>query len=424
MSDERHPGTPRQKVPRVEVYWTTITYKTVAMYLSLFFVIVLAVLYLLNPNLFDATVRRLSKALGTSSTPVAALTANQARFVNLDGKVQVKKANSVQWVAADFRTTLDKGDLIETGSDGVARLAFADGTTYTAKSNTLVTVEENSVAPDRSRVAVHISSGAVDLATGSWPSADSKAEVSFADAVASLRQNSRAAVRSDPKNNENEITVAAGGAQVKRGEDSIELGKWEKASLPVGGPMTKASVLAPPDLTQPINLQALSVPEPRRAAVHFEWKPVPDAVAFQLRVSNGSTFARLLTDKHVSGTSTEVTGLDAGDYFWNVTAIDARKNASEPSDTNKFTLVAQGKGQEMLLEVEGTQLHGSVAEIIGRTEPGAALIINGQLVANIQTDGRFRHFTDSLSRGSHSIIMTGQNRRGGTATKSVEIVIP
>ena len=70
MSDERHPGTPRQKVPRVEVYWTTITYKTVAMYLSLLFVIVLAVLYLLNPNLFDATVRRLSKALGTSGTPV------------------------------------------------------------------------------------------------------------------------------------------------------------------------------------------------------------------------------------------------------------------------------------------------------------------------------------------------------------------
>jgi len=43
------------------------------------------------------------------------------KFVNLDGKVQVKKVNSVQWVDADFHTVLDKGDLIQTGQDGIAR---------------------------------------------------------------------------------------------------------------------------------------------------------------------------------------------------------------------------------------------------------------------------------------------------------------
>ena len=46
---------------------------------------------------------------------VATITARQARFVNLDGKVQVKKVNSVQWVNADYQLTLDKGDLIQTG---------------------------------------------------------------------------------------------------------------------------------------------------------------------------------------------------------------------------------------------------------------------------------------------------------------------
>ena len=86
--------------------------------------------------------------------------------MNLDGKVQVKKVNSVQWANADYQLTLDKGDLIQTGTEGVARIAFADGTTYTVKGDTLVTVEENAVDADQaSRVGVHIQAGQVDLAT-------------------------------------------------------------------------------------------------------------------------------------------------------------------------------------------------------------------------------------------------------------------
>jgi hypothetical protein len=425
MMDDRKSEAAKQKISRVEVYWTTVTYRTVAVYMVLIFAIVMATLYLIYPDWYAATFRRLSGALGGSTPAVAMLSQNQARFVNLDGRVQVKRVNSVQWVNADYGTTLDKGDLIQTGPDGAARLTFVDGTTYTVKADTLVTVEENSVSRDRStRVGVHITSGAVDLATGTWESPGSKAEVSFENAVASLRQNSRAAVRSDPDKNEHEITVAAGAAELQRGDQRIEIGKWEKVSFPTEGPAVKTSVLAPPDLAEPVNLQPLIVPDPRRAPVRFEWKPVPGAVSYQLRVSNTSMFTKVLAERRTGGTSIEFSGLDAGDYFWNVTATDAHKHSSEPSETHKFTLVAQGKGQEMFLEVDGTQLHGNVVEVIGRTEPGAALIVNGETVANLQPDGRFRHFTTPLARGSQTIVITGQNRRGGTAIKRVPIVVP
>ena len=82
--------------------------------------------------------------------------------------------------------------------------------------------------------------------------------------------------------------------------------------------------------------------------------------------------------KTVAGISVDLTGLDPGDYFWSVTATDANKRESAPSEPFKFTLVAQGKGEEMLLEVDATELHGNVVELIGRTEPSAALIINGE----------------------------------------------
>jgi hypothetical protein len=74
--------------------------------------------------------------------------------------------------------------------------------------------------------------------------------------------------------------------------------------------------------------------------------------------------------------------------------------------------------------VDDTELEGNVVEVIGRTEPGATLIINGEQVADIQPDGSFRYFTQPMQKGSHTLAITGQNRRGGTATKRVEVVIP
>ena len=77
-----------------------------------------------------------------------------------------------------------------------------------------------------------------------------------------------------------------------------------------------------------------------------------------------------------------------------------------------------------MLVVDETVLHGNVVEIIGHTEPSAALIINGNNVAGVKPDGHFTYFTEALSKGSHTITITGQNRRGGTRITSVQIVIP
>ena len=428
MPIQRPPLAPRPKTSHVEIYWKTVTYRTVAIYLAMIFAVLMAVLYLIFPDVFSGAIARISEAVGAGKTPTTQLTAKQAKFVNLDGRVQIKKVNSVQWVNADYRMALDKGDLIQTGSDGVARITFADGTTYTVQSETLVTVEENSVGRDsETRVAMHISSGAVDLATGTWESPKSKAEVSFSNAVASVQQNSRAAVRSDPKTSESEITVSAGAAELSTndGHQHVEIGRWERVTVPSGGgAVVKSNVLAPPDLAQPMNLQPLIVPDPKHASVRFEWKPVQDAVSYELRISTTSMFSRIVEDRKLNGTSLEISGLDQGDYFWDVLATDDQKRVSAPSDTFKFTLATQGKGQEMLLEVGSTELHGNVVEITGRTEPGAALIINGEQVADIRGDGTFKYFTAPLTRGSQTIVLTGQNRRGGTAIKRLEIVVP
>ncbi len=152
---------------------------------------------------------------------------------------------------------------------------------------------------------------------------------------------------------------------------------------------------------------------------------MPDASSYSLRISTTTMFTKIVKEApKVTATSVDISGLDAGDYFWNVTATSAKKSSSDVSETNKFTLVAQGKSQDMRLEIQSTQLVGHAVEITGRTEPGAALIINGQPVPNIAKDGTFRHFTEPLLPGEHTIVVIGQNRRGGTNKQQVSVVVP
>jgi len=402
-----------------------VTYKTVALYVIVVAAIIGSATYLVFPEATANLARHISDTIAPPESGVATISARQARFVNLDGKVQVKKVNSVTWASADYQLTLDKGDLVQTGPEGVARIAFADGTQYTVKGDTLVTVEENLVEHDRaSSVGVHITSGQVDLATGTWEVPGSKAEVSFENAVASLQANTRAAVRSDPETKQQEITVASGSAELNRGNEHMDIGQFERVAFPTGGQMTKSQVLAPPELVQPLNLQPITVNDPKHDPVHFAWNSVATAKTYDFQISTTAAFNHVVMDKKISNESVEITGLEPGDYFWRVRAIDADGKTSDVSDPFKFILVVHGKEQEMLLEVDSTELNGNVVEVIGRTEPGAALIINGEQVASIQPDGHFRHFLPAMTKGSHEIILTGQNRRGGTSTKRVEVVIP
>ena len=409
----------------MEVYWHAVSYKSLIVYSLVLVALVFGSVYFVTPGFYAAVLKKVSSAVSGTDSDAMPLAMNQAKFVNLDGRVQIKKVNSVQWVDADYRTTLDKGDLIQTAADGAARITFADATSYTIKADTLVTVEENNVTREQASTAVHVTSGAVDLSTPNWSSPNSRAAVSVEDTVAQIRPNSRASVKSDPQTKESEITVASGSAEVRRGNEKVELGQFQKASIPSNGPITKSDVLAPPDLSQPLNLAPIIVEVPRTAAIRFEWKPVKDAVSYTLRISTTAMFTRTVFDKkNITGTSIDISGLDAGDYFWNVMATDAKKQSSEVSEIFRFSLVAQGKSQDMVLEITGYQLHGRVAEIIGKTEPGAALIVNGQTVPNIAPDGTFRHFTEQLEPGQHTIVVVGQNRRGGTGHAQVSIVVP
>ncbi len=416
-----------------EVEWTTISYRTIAFYSFLALLLIGFVVYLIAPHYISGKVRQ---ALSAISAGLAGTTESEgtpskrdAHFVNIDGTVRVKKAQSQQWIRADYNTSLQKGDFIQTGSDGVARIIFADGTNYVLKPESLIVVEESREDPvtKATRVAVQVTSGAVDLSTGRFEVRGSTSQVSFENAVASLSEDSRAVVRNDPGKNVHQFTVDQGSADVTRGSTSMRLGQYEQVSFREGEPgLVRRKVIAPPTLIDPQNMALTLTKDAKSTPVRFSWTPVPGAVAYRLEISPSGMFSNLAADKKVRGsTSTQISGLDEGTYYWVVSSIDAQGGESQPSSPNRFNLVQQVQaGQKAFLEITKTILHGRVVEVVGRTEPGSTVIINNEQVFAIAPDGTFRHFTSPLPKaGANLITITAQNRKGETNTIRKSIVV-
>lgn len=432
-------STPRPPRPgqdaRYEVEWTTISYRTIAFYAILALVGIALIFYLISPKYIGQKARSvlgmISAGLAKTGAVEETSTKTEAHFVNLDGTVRVRKTQSAQWVRADYNTSLEKGDYIQTGNDGVARIIFADGTNYVLKPDSLIVVEENREDPvtKATRVSVQVSTGTVDLTTGRFEVPGSTSRVSFENAVATLSEDSRALVRNDPNRNVHEFTVNQGGADVTRGSTTVRLGQFDQVYFDrEKSGLSRQKVIAPPALVSPPNMDLTMTADPKGTEVEFSWGIVSGAAAYRIQVSPSGMFSSssLVIDKKIPGrTSVKVSGLEEGTYYWAVTSIDTQGGESQPSLANRFTLVQQVEsGAKAFLEVSNIVQHGRVLEVVGRTEPGSSVIINNDQVFSITADGTFRHFTSQPAKsGVNQITVTAQNRKGELHTIRKSIVV-
>ncbi|MBI1955307.1 MAG: FecR domain-containing protein [Acidobacteria bacterium] len=406
------------------IRWRTVSYHTLIFWSTTGLVLVIVVILVFFPGWRAALAEFFIGSSRGNESALAELGARQARFTNIDGGVRIRKANQVVWVSADFSISLDKGDMIQTSNDGVARVAFADGTLYVVKPDTLIVIEENAIPQDRaaSRVTVQVSSGEVDLSTSHEAG---QTRVMFADAEAQIRRQSRALVSNNPETNTRQITVSRGGAELRRGGEQVELAEYEQATFAgPDSPTVKKKIVAPPILLTPPNMAPVVIRDAKTTEVEFTWTPVPGADSYRLRVSSSPILATTHYDRRVQTTSVRLPSFAEGNYYWAVTSIDARRNESQPSEPNQFSVVRQQNEGEILLIVERYIQHGKVIEIVGRTEPGATVLVNNQPVFNVAPDGSFKHFTPPLpNTGPNQITITAQNSAGKIATLRKTIVV-
>ncbi|MGA6983415.1 MAG: hypothetical protein WBZ11_17820, partial [Candidatus Sulfotelmatobacter sp.] len=314
--------------PGVHIAWKTVTYRSVALMILTGAALCLLAMRLAFPQFTESGIkaadglatRVLEKVAGMAPAAGSGIsTAQQAHFTALDGTVRVKKGNSSSWLTADYNIPLDKGDVVQTGSEGMAKVVFNDGTSYTVKQDSLIVIQENSANDQQqTNVAVAVSTGTVDLSTATY-SQGSKSQVIVDGATASLAPQSAAQVHNDPKADQHEILMKKGGGEVTRNGETVELAGWEKVSFQAAAPrMEKEKDIGPPTPISPANMAPIFTSGETTKDVEFSWTAMANATGYRLRISRNPYFSSTLVDKKINAAAVTVTSLGEGAYYWMV----------------------------------------------------------------------------------------------------------
>jgi hypothetical protein len=422
--------------PELYVAWKTVTYRSVIMALIGAVLIFGAVMHVAFPKFTDSTVKaagRLSAGLLEKVAGLApplkgpsAAASQQAHFTALDGTIRVRKGNGNSWINADYNVPLEKGDVVQTGAEGMAKIVFNDGTNYTVRQDSLIVIEENSANDQQqTNVSVAVTTGTVDLTTATFVQG-SKSQVIVAGAKASLAPDSSAMVHNNPKDDQHEILVKKGSGEIERNGEVVHLSNWEKVSFQSESKtMERATEIGPPAPITPGNMMPVFMNAGEKSKeVEFAWTPMTNAAGYRLRISHNPYFSSLLMDRKVESQSVAVTGLPVGAYYWSIQSYDAAGKVSVESEKNRFTIIVKAKEKtEMSLDLDPFVQHGHVIEVKGKTEAGARVMVNGREVPIIGDDGSFHYFTPPLPNGESLITVTAQNLKGGVNTRQEKVVI-
>jgi FecR-like protein/glucodextranase-like protein len=359
-----------------------------------------------------------------------AVTTTTARFRSIDGTVRVKPVGTFEWLPADARMVLRRGDLVRTGDGSAAEIDFFDGTVVHVRPDSLITIEETSEDPStkRRRVAWHISSGEVNFQTARKNVPGSATEVSTPTLRTTAGELTDGGIRV-AESGDSDVRVYRGTTEVvtKSGE-RVALASSEALKVDaVGRPGSKQPLPSIPALLAPSHQAEITYPDPTRASTLLVWRAVQGAAGYHVMLDYSAYFNRPLVDSKHTDTSVEVRGLDPGKYYWRVAAVDKEGVEGAFSDFARFTVsrrggAGTGGGPPPPLSIESLEVRGNILQVKGRTEPGASVTVNSQRV-DVATDGSFNEYILLDKPGKQTVAIRAIGLQGGTAEDRRSVVV-
>ena len=343
--------------------------------------------------------------------------AGEAQFIAVQGGVEFRRGERGEWEEARSRVVLQSGDYVKTAANGSAEIVFLDGTLYTVRPNTLflVTRRQGAVA-GATEQAIRMEYGWVNLNT-----AQRGGRVETPRADARVARESEAMVAYDKDS-------ATGRFVAFRGSIDVES---------AGGLTRRVEALQQVTQTGDLLSEARRVPkapEVERPPENFEttldaeksivlsWQPVPGASRYALQVSRNRLFVDNLIDVGERAKTAATLGLKGeGTFEWRVAArtADGQQGPWSPPRTFRV-LAARGAGEQgdktpPSLELDQVQAYGNIFIVSGRTEPGAALRLNGEAVA-VAANGTFTKTLQLASEGWSYLELKAMDSSGNEAS--------
>ncbi len=352
-------------------------------------------------------------------TPAPTVIPTGARFTSIEGSVQVKFAQKLEWVNATRAMWLRQNDLVKTGSGGAAEIVFADGMVIAVRPDSLMRIEESTQNPvsRQQRVSLSIQSGEANFQTASR-AVPGSTTISTPTVRTTAERETVGNIQVEESGATGLRIFRGGGEAQTRSGQRIALASNEGVKVDAAGAAgAKTALPTVPQLTAPPHQTEVAYPDLAQAVTLLMWNGVQGASGYRVMVDYSPAFARPLYDRHgFRGTQMELRGLEAGSYYWKVAAVDAGGTEGGFSDLWRFTLskAPPSNAPPPALAVDALELKGNILHVRGRTEPGAALTLSGERL-EVQPDGSFDEFLTFEPSPGATVVLRSTGVRGGVA---------
>lgn len=363
-------------------------------------------------NNWTAAEKAALEAAGTATMALARIpgeTHFDAKFLTIEGNVEIQKGSSGQWRKANSRDPLMNGDWVRTGNDGSAELIFFNGSLYTIGSNALLEIYATiNPATSKKQDTVEMQVGSLQVNT-----ADDSSTVRTPGSKIVVSSESTTHVGVTPQK-ETAVTTVRGSAAVApaSGGESVQLAAGQQIEASHAGALTPVrDVTPPPALLNPTENQVFQAGRDRTIAL--VWEVQPQAVTYQLQVSRSRLFSSLEIDARRQESSATTRVNQEGSFYWRVASIDAAGRRGPYSPFRRFRVVGGGSasGSGMVdktpprLDLKKPfRIGGAYFLFEGKVEPGASVFLNDEELG-VESDGSFKKLVSFSKVGWNTVII-------------------
>jgi len=344
-----------------------------------------------------------------------------AKIYKYEGDVKIKRARQFVWDDISGNTALRVGDQIKTAGNGSAQIIYFDGTITTINPGSLLEIRELFEDPTTKvrKVREKLNWGGVSATMPGANVAGSFHEVATESATARAVDKSEFQVAYDAQTRKTRTEVQSGSAEVQTGGKSLTLKPLERMEVTGEQVVSRVRLLPAPSLLDPTDQRVFLHDEPSSETSTLRWAKVAGGERYRLQIARTALFGDLLLDKSdIRSTSVAIPGLAEGNYYWRVSVIDAASVESPFSEIRKFKVATSREhhtedSTPPPLEVVDFLPSGHLVIINGRTEPGAVLSVDGQVV-DVYDDGSFTAVVRMKRDGVNQVEIVAQDPAGNT----------
>lgn len=360
----------------------------------------------------------LESALKTLGGAKESTSGSVEEILDMEGKVQIQRKNQANWEDAKPRMSLYAGDFVKTFSNGSVRITTRNNSIIVLLPNSLHEVAEPTVSKSGEAIEkITMKAGSFDITTQ-----NQKAQVVTLQADAELEKFSEAHVISDQ--NKTEFQTSRGRAKVTSGEQIYDVNSLQKLKIEKGKEIEKIEILPSPKHIEPvINKAYLYSPNLK---ITLSWEKIEGAASYVVLVSQSIFFVEANEAKRTKN-YVNIAGVEPGDYYWKVKAIDKNGDGSPWSMPTKFRILTSEEMERLdkippFLDVKADMPLGNQCIINGKTEPGCTVIIEGETITP-NADGNFTTTVSLKLVGENIVSVQAVDPAGNETTKKLRIFV-